>query len=189
MSGLGNTGPFSEHPDSKNGKKERLQLPFRGFPRMLESATKTSQVRILLVYPEKDITSIYSEQIRCFVKNGAGGEIHAAGNFSDAMKTLRSSRFGLVVVHEGIRRSALSEILGENEGCGCDFVHALRWESPETRVILETKDSYILYGLGERQPLAVGKKKFDEPEMVFQYVVALALHSSAQPEAAEKAIR
>ncbi len=183
MSGSGNIGPFSERPDSKNERKENLPAPFKGFPPMVARSAKNikaSSVRILLVYPEKDVTSIYSEQMRCFVKNGAGGVIHAAGSFSDAMKMVRNTRFDLVVVHEGIRRSPVSEILGENEGCGHDFVHALRWESPETRVILDTRDSYLLYGLGEKQPVAVDKKKFDEPEMVFQHAVALAIHPPQQ---------
>lgn len=188
MSGSGNIGPFSEHPDRKNERKENLPAPFKGFPPMIGRSAKNikaSSVRILLVYPEKDITSIYSEQMRCFVKNGAGGVIYAAGNFSDAMKMVRNSRFDLVVVHEGIKRSPISEILGENEGCGHDFVHALRWESSETRVMLEAKDSYLLYGLGENQPLAVDKKKFGEPEMVFQYAVALAIHPPQQALAAK----
>ncbi len=97
---------------------------------------------------------------------------------------VRNSRFDLVVAHEGIKRSPISEILSENEGCGRDFVHALRWESPETRVILDTRDSYYVYGIAEK-PLAVGKKKFEEPETVLQYVVALALHSSQQAVAAK----
>ncbi|VVB98447.1 Uncharacterised protein [uncultured archaeon] len=189
MSGSGNICPFSENPNSKNQRKEPLQLPFKGFAPMLASNIKSSSIRMLLVYPEKDVASIYSEQLRCFVKDGAGGEIHSAGSFSDAMKKARNSRFDLIIAHADIRRSAVSEALGENEGCGHELVQAVRWNCPEVRVILETRDSYFLYGLGEKEPLAVSKKKFDEPEMVFQYVAALALHSSQPAEAVKKEIR